>query len=67
MPTLAKFYHQASESYEQSCTRQISVVIYYVSNIFTSLQYILFLVESLLSVSLMYVNDDADLSMFAAI
>ncbi|XP_071728221.1 exocyst complex component SEC3A-like, partial [Rutidosis leptorrhynchoides] len=29
VPTLAKFYHQASESYEQSCTRQISVVIYY--------------------------------------
>ncbi|KAI3726720.1 hypothetical protein L1987_66522 [Smallanthus sonchifolius] len=29
VPTLAKFYHQASESYEQSCARHISVVIYY--------------------------------------
>lgn len=29
VPTLAKFYHQASESYEQSCTRHISVIIYY--------------------------------------
>ncbi|KAK1433546.1 hypothetical protein QVD17_10457 [Tagetes erecta] len=29
VPTLAKFYHQASESYEQSCSRHISVVIYY--------------------------------------
>ncbi|EYU40073.1 hypothetical protein ABFS82_05G105600 [Erythranthe guttata] len=27
--TLAKFYHQASESYEQSCTRFISTIIYY--------------------------------------
>ncbi|KAJ9567521.1 hypothetical protein OSB04_003487 [Centaurea solstitialis] len=29
VPTLAKFYHQASESYEQSCARHISMVIYY--------------------------------------
>nr|XP_043615361.1 exocyst complex component SEC3A-like [Erigeron canadensis] len=29
VPTLAKFYHQASESYEQSCSRHISVIIYY--------------------------------------
>ncbi|XP_073305591.1 exocyst complex component SEC3A-like [Primulina huaijiensis] len=29
VPTLAKFYHQASESYEQSCTRFISTIIYY--------------------------------------
>ncbi|KAL4559479.1 hypothetical protein LXL04_031617 [Taraxacum kok-saghyz] len=29
VPTLAKFYHQASESYEQACTRHISVIIYY--------------------------------------
>ncbi|XP_054797116.1 exocyst complex component SEC3A-like isoform X3 [Prosopis cineraria] len=29
VPTLAKFYHQASESYEQACTRHISMVIYY--------------------------------------
>ncbi|KAL7117186.1 hypothetical protein ACP275_03G057000 [Erythranthe tilingii] len=27
--TLAKFYHQASESYEQACTRFISTIIYY--------------------------------------
>lgn len=31
VPTLAKFYHQASEAYEQSCTRHISMIIYYVS------------------------------------
>ncbi|OVA05191.1 Exocyst complex [Macleaya cordata] len=29
VPTLAKFYHQASESYEQACTRHINVIIYY--------------------------------------
>ncbi|KAI3762889.1 hypothetical protein L1987_53331 [Smallanthus sonchifolius] len=29
VPTLAKFYHQASESYEQACTRHISMIIYY--------------------------------------
>ncbi|XP_004501046.1 exocyst complex component SEC3A-like isoform X2 [Cicer arietinum] len=29
VPTLAKFYHQASEAYEQSCTRHISMIIYY--------------------------------------
>ncbi|KAG9150381.1 hypothetical protein Leryth_014560 [Lithospermum erythrorhizon] len=29
VPTLAKFYHQASEEYEQACTRHISVIIYY--------------------------------------
>ncbi|KAL0366146.1 UNVERIFIED_CONTAM: Exocyst complex component SEC3A [Sesamum radiatum] len=29
VPTLAKFYHQASESYEQACTRFISTIIYY--------------------------------------
>ncbi|KAL2504144.1 Exocyst complex component SEC3A [Abeliophyllum distichum] len=28
VPTLAKFYHQASESYEQACTRFISTIIY---------------------------------------
>ncbi|KAK3023395.1 hypothetical protein RJ639_044728 [Escallonia herrerae] len=28
VPTLAKFYHQASESYEQACTRHISMIIY---------------------------------------
>ncbi|KAF7043908.1 hypothetical protein CFC21_053210 [Triticum aestivum] len=28
VPTLAKFYHQASESYEQACTRHISSLIY---------------------------------------
>lgn len=33
VPTLAKFYHQASESYEQACTRHISVIIYYVSKL----------------------------------
>nr|GLL18213.1 hypothetical protein Saspl_034285 [Ipomoea trifida]GMC50423.1 exocyst complex component SEC3A-like [Ipomoea batatas] len=27
--TLAKFYHQASEAYEQACTRHISMIIYY--------------------------------------
>jgi hypothetical protein len=31
VPTLAKFYHQASEAYEQSCSRHISMIIYYVS------------------------------------
>ncbi|KAF3778311.1 Exocyst complex component [Nymphaea thermarum] len=30
VPTLAKFYHQASESYEQACTRHITSVIYLV-------------------------------------
>ncbi|CAK9171754.1 unnamed protein product [Ilex paraguariensis] len=30
--TLAKFYHQASEAYEQACTRHISMIIYYVSS-----------------------------------
>ncbi|KAL3514581.1 hypothetical protein ACH5RR_027298 [Cinchona calisaya] len=29
VPTLAKFYHQASEAYEQSCTRHINMIIYY--------------------------------------
>ncbi|KAK1422233.1 hypothetical protein QVD17_25200 [Tagetes erecta] len=29
VPTLAKFYHQASESYEEACTRHMSVIIYY--------------------------------------
>ncbi|KAL0314747.1 UNVERIFIED_CONTAM: Exocyst complex component SEC3A [Sesamum angustifolium] len=29
VPTLAKFYHQASESYDQSCTRYINTIIYY--------------------------------------
>ncbi|GLT70493.1 hypothetical protein SLA2020_425690 [Shorea laevis] len=29
VPTLAKFYHQASEAYEQACTRHISVIIYF--------------------------------------
>ncbi|EPS72266.1 hypothetical protein M569_02491 [Genlisea aurea] len=29
VPTLAKFYHQASEAYEQACTRCISAIIYY--------------------------------------
>ncbi|XP_071923525.1 exocyst complex component SEC3A isoform X2 [Coffea arabica] len=29
VPTLAKFYHQASEAYEQACTRFISTIIYY--------------------------------------
>ncbi|MED6182736.1 Exocyst complex component S3A, variant 2 [Stylosanthes scabra] len=29
VPTLAKFYHQASESYEHSCSRHISMIIYY--------------------------------------
>ncbi|XP_019070423.1 exocyst complex component SEC3A-like isoform X3 [Solanum lycopersicum] len=29
VPTLAKFYHQASESYEQACTRHINTIIYY--------------------------------------
>jgi len=35
VPTLAKFYHQASEAYEQACTRHISVIIYYVSILFS--------------------------------
>lgn len=30
VPTLAKFYHQASESYEQACTRHIAMVIFIV-------------------------------------
>lgn len=34
VPTLAKFYHQASESYEQACTRHINMIIYYVSCLF---------------------------------
>ncbi|KAK4429118.1 Exocyst complex component SEC3A [Sesamum alatum] len=29
VPTLAKFYHQASESYDQACTRYINTIIYY--------------------------------------
>ncbi|KAH6780524.1 exocyst complex component sec3A [Perilla frutescens var. hirtella] len=29
VPTLAKFYHQASEAYEQACTRFITTIIYY--------------------------------------
>ncbi|PIA55571.1 hypothetical protein AQUCO_00700107v1 [Aquilegia coerulea] len=29
VPTLAKFYHQASESYEQACTRHINMIIYF--------------------------------------
>lgn len=33
VPTLAKFYHQASEAYEQACLRHISMIIYYVSNL----------------------------------
>ncbi|KAJ4963764.1 hypothetical protein NE237_023703 [Protea cynaroides] len=28
VPTLAKFYHQASESYEQACTRHINMIIF---------------------------------------
>lgn len=38
VPTLAKFYHQASEAYEQACTRHISMIIYYVSNPLLSLR-----------------------------
>lgn len=33
VPTLAKFYHQASEAYEQACTRFISTIILYVSTL----------------------------------
>ncbi|KAL6012449.1 Exocyst complex component S3A [Asimina triloba] len=29
VPTLAKFYHQASEAYEQACTRHINIIIYF--------------------------------------
>ncbi|CAD5314863.1 unnamed protein product [Arabidopsis thaliana] len=29
VPTLAKFYDQAMEAYEQACTRHISMIIYY--------------------------------------
>ncbi|PSS19774.1 Exocyst complex component SEC3A like [Actinidia chinensis var. chinensis] len=29
VPTLAKFYHQASENYELSCTHHINTIIYY--------------------------------------
>ncbi|KAJ8772804.1 hypothetical protein K2173_027981 [Erythroxylum novogranatense] len=29
VPTLAKFYHQASEAYEQACTCHINMIIYY--------------------------------------
>ncbi|GMH18402.1 hypothetical protein Nepgr_020243 [Nepenthes gracilis] len=29
VPTLAKFYHQASEAYHQACLRHISLIIYY--------------------------------------
>ncbi|KAF9687612.1 hypothetical protein SADUNF_Sadunf02G0111400 [Salix dunnii] len=29
VPALAKFYHQASEAYEQACTRHISMIIFY--------------------------------------
>ncbi|XP_047328351.1 exocyst complex component SEC3A-like isoform X2 [Impatiens glandulifera] len=29
VPTLAKFYHQASENYELACSRHISMIIYY--------------------------------------
>ncbi|GAB2222046.1 hypothetical protein Drorol1_Dr00013244 [Drosera rotundifolia] len=29
VPTLAKFYHQASDGYVQACTRHISMIIYY--------------------------------------
>ncbi|CAM8926185.1 unnamed protein product [Rhodiola kirilowii] len=28
VPTLAKFYHQASEAYEQACTHHISIIIF---------------------------------------
>ncbi|KAK8923924.1 Exocyst complex component SEC3A [Platanthera zijinensis] len=28
VPTIAKFYHQASESYDQACTRHINMVIF---------------------------------------
>lgn len=31
VPTLANFYHQASEAYEQACTRHISSIIFLVS------------------------------------
>lgn len=34
VPTLAKFYHQASEAYEQACARFINTIIYYVSALF---------------------------------
>ncbi|KAK8648997.1 hypothetical protein V6N13_129735 [Hibiscus sabdariffa] len=29
VPTLAKFYHQASEAYEQACQRHLSMIIYF--------------------------------------
>ncbi|CAN4105275.1 unnamed protein product [Withania somnifera] len=29
VPALAKFYHEASESYEQACTHHINVIIFY--------------------------------------
>lgn len=40
VPTLAKFYHQASENYELACTRHISMIIYYVS--ISPLKFIIF-------------------------
>ncbi|TYI57033.1 hypothetical protein E1A91_D11G251900v1 [Gossypium mustelinum] len=30
VPTLAKFYHQASEAYEQACQRHLSMIIYFI-------------------------------------
>ncbi|KAF1871189.1 hypothetical protein Lal_00019981 [Lupinus albus] len=44
VPTLAKFYHQASEAYEQACTRHISMIIYYVNISFS----IFFLFDAML-------------------
>lgn len=34
VPTLAKYYHQASEAYEQACSRHINLVIYIVSHLY---------------------------------
>lgn len=52
VPTLAKFYHQASESYEQACLRHVSMVIYIVSmpNIFHLWHYLLAIDRILLKV-----------------
>ena len=35
VPTLAKFYNEAIEAYEQACTRHISMIIYSVSILFS--------------------------------
>lgn len=73
VPTLAKFYHEASESYEQACTRLINMIIFYVSfpisyfvmvSLLLLLLLVLFKVQVFLMIYLKTCTSDSNLSDF---